>query len=87
MELRGIGWVLPIDKNFPELGIGVDGLRIAQFCLKGPHLENREMWGTRTKRSRAADRSVRSTRLMEFQGYELGFLLAGVGQGVGIAAG
>jgi hypothetical protein len=44
---------------------------------------------TRIKRSRstAADRSVRSTRSVEFEGDELGFLLACVGQGVGVAAG
>src|ERR1700687_3844408 len=44
----------------------------------------------RAKKSRprkAADRSVRSTRSVEFERDELGLLLAGVGEGVGIAAG
>ena len=43
MGLGGIGWFLPLDKNFPESGIGVRPGR-------DPHLENREMWGTRHPR-------------------------------------
>jgi len=88
MGLGGIGWFLPLDKNFPEMGIGVRPGR-------DPHLENREMWGTRRgrlslreARSMAGDKSVRSTRRsVEFQGDELGWLVAYIGQGVGVAAG
>jgi hypothetical protein len=53
MGLGGIRSFLPIDKNFPNWELeGVagtlgwsDGGRFAR--LKDPHLENREMWGTR----------------------------------------
>jgi hypothetical protein len=46
MELGGIGWFLPLDKNFPESGIGTVALLLAPVLLAKPTSRNREMWGT-----------------------------------------
>jgi hypothetical protein len=54
MGLGGIAWFLPIDKKFPELGNGsvadTLGLIAGISRTRDPHLENREMWGTRSRR-------------------------------------
>ena len=88
MELGGIGWFLPLDKIFPnresECGRGETHISKTARCGAPVTLKSRASldW---TAGGGSLPHHLGSS--VEFQGYELGWLVAYVGQGVGVAAG